>query len=204
VGDGGLVVTNDEARAERVRMMRSHGQSEKYRHRTLGGNFRLDAIQAAVLNVKMRHLEQWTTARQRNAATYRRLFADAGLVRSDWACAGGDHGGCPAAAAPGVVLPAEIEGRRHIYNQFVIRVSRRAELRAVLTARGIGTEVYYPTPFHLQECFRDLSYRAGDFPASECAAATSLALPIYPELTDAMLRVVVDAVAEFFAGQGRA
>ena len=203
-GDGGMVVTNDAARSELVRIMRSHGGAVKYLHSHVGGNFRLDAIQAAVLNVKLRHLERWTTARQDNAHDYRRLFTDARLSRTDWKCAGGDHDACPKASAPGVVLPEETEGRRHIYNQFVIRVPRRDELRAFLTKRGIGTEVYYPTPFHLQECFRSLGYHAGDFPASECAAATSLALPIYPELTAEMRRAVVDAVVEFFAaGDGR-
>jgi dTDP-4-amino-4,6-dideoxygalactose transaminase len=202
-GDGGMVVTSDAARRERVRIMRSHGGAVKYLHATVGGNFRLDAIQAAVLNVKLRHLERWTTARQDNARDYRRLFSDARLASTDWKCAGGHHDACPKASAP-VVLPEATEERRHIYNQFVIRVPRRDELRAFLATRGIGTEVYYPTPFHLQECFRSLGYRAGDFPASECAAATSLALPIYPELTPQMRRAVVDAVAAFFtAGAGR-
>jgi dTDP-4-amino-4,6-dideoxygalactose transaminase len=197
-----MVVTNDSARAERVRVIRGHGQTGKYVHRILGGNFRLDTLQAVVLSVKLRYLERWTAARRDNARTYRRLFTETALARPEWTCAGGDHTACPATSAPGVVLPEELDGRRHIFNQFVIRVPRRAALRAFLTARSIGTEVYYPTPFHLQECFSDLGYRAGDFPVSECAAASSLALPIYPELTDEMLRAVVDAVADFFGAAG--
>ncbi|MGA9773187.1 MAG: DegT/DnrJ/EryC1/StrS family aminotransferase [Blastocatellia bacterium] len=185
VGDGGMVTTNDSQLAARVRMLRNHGYSPKYYNKVVGGNFRLDAIQAAVLRVKLNYLDQWTSARQRNAATYRTLFAEAGLS---------------VAALPensnGVMLPVESADVRHIYNQFVIRSNHRDHLISRLKARNIGTEVYYPVPMHLQECFADLGYRQGDFPASESAAHQTLALPIYPELTPDMLTTVVTAIAE--------
>lgn len=199
-GDGGLVTTSDPERAERLRMLRNHGAQPKYYHRVVGGNFRLDALQAAVLRVKLPHLDAWTAGRQANAARYRQLFADAGLAVPlpdcvPGRCAGGD---CGLDGIEGVVLPEERPGVRHIYNQFVIRTPRRDALREHLAARRVGSEVYYPVPFHLQECFADLGHRAGDFPASECAARHSLALPIYPELTDAQIEHVVASVAAFF------
>lgn len=180
-GDAGLVTTNDASLAERIRLMRNHGSETKYYHQAVGGNFRLDALQAAVLRVKAPHLAGWTEARRANAARYRRLFEEA------------------AAAAPGmtIVLPAERPDALHIFNQFVIRAGNRDGLRAHLTARGIGTEIYYPVPFHLQACFAGLGYKAGDFPVSEAAAADSLALPIYGELTEAQQRYVVDSAAEY-------
>jgi dTDP-4-amino-4,6-dideoxygalactose transaminase len=177
-GDGGMVTTNDAAMAERLRLLRGHGAQPKYYHAVVGGNFRLDALQAAVLRVKLKYLDEWTAARQRNADTYRRLFAESG--------------------AP-VGLPAEMPHRRHIYNQFVIRAERRDELMAFLKQQQIGTEIYYPVSLHLQECFADLGYRAGDCPESERAARETIALPIYPELTEAMLGRVSTSVAEFFA-----
>lgn len=178
-GDGGMVVTNDPALAEKLTLLRGHGAKPKYYHKVVGGNFRLDALQAAVLRVKLPHLDAWTAGRQRNAATYRRLFAEAGL--------------------DGVIgLPVEMPNVRHIYNQFVIRCPQRDELMAHLKRQEIGHEVYYPVPMHLQECFADLGYHQGDFPHSEAAANETLAIPIYPELTEAMQRTVVAQIAAFY------
>ncbi len=202
-GDGGMVVTNDDERADRLRIMRVHGGKPKYYHRVIGGNFRLDAIQAAVLLVKLKHLDSWTAARQNNADTYRKLFTDAGLVMD----AGDDHHGgcqswpdCSVKGASKIILPDDLDNRRHIYNQFVIRLDKRDELREVLNEKGIGHEVYYPVPFHEQDCFEYLYYKKGDFPASECAAGTTLALPIYPELTLDQMKEVVDAIGDFING----
>ncbi len=179
-GDGGMVTTNDPALAERVSILSKHGSQPKYYHKFVGGNFRLDALQAAVLRVKLQYLDSWTEARQRNAATYRRLFAEAGLTEQ-------------------IGLPTESPNVRHIYNQFIIRSTRRDDLMAHLKAHKIGTEIYYPVPMHLQACFADLGYTAGDFPHSEAAANETLAIPIYPELTDAMLRTVVASIAGFYS-----
>ena len=182
IGDGGMVVTSDDRLAERLRLLRNHGARPKYFHKIVGGNFRLDTIQAAALLVKLRHLDAWHKARQEHADRYRELVRQAGLAESI---------GLPAVvdATPGV--------RAHIYNQFVIRTPKRDALRAFLTAQGIGTEVYYPVPFHLQECFSDLGYKAGDFPESERAAGETLALPVYPELTPEQQAYVVDCIAAF-------
>jgi dTDP-4-amino-4,6-dideoxygalactose transaminase len=176
-GDGGLVITADGALAHEVRLLRNHGAEPKYLHQRIGGNFRLDALQAAVLRVKLPHLAEWTEKRRANAARYDRLFRGAALP-------------------PGVVLPVQPAGYHHIYNQFVIRVPGRDQVRASLADRRIGTEVYYPVPFHLQECFADLGYRRGAFPHAEAAASGSLALPIYGELTAAQQEAVVEAVAD--------
>ena len=185
-GDGGMVVCQDPARAERLRTLRAHGGKTKYFHEMIGGNFRLDALQAAVLQVKLKYLDAWTAGRQANAARYRELFTASGKVVD-----------VDALRKPGeLVLPRELPGRRHIYNQFVIRVTDRDALRAQLTARGIGCEVYYPRPFHQQECFAYLDYAADAFPHSERACEQCLALPIYPELTPAQLDTVVTAVVE--------
>jgi dTDP-4-amino-4,6-dideoxygalactose transaminase len=176
-GDGGMVVTGDVSLAERLRVLRVHGGKPKYYHQILGGNFRLDALQAAVLRVKLKYLDGWTEARRRNATRYRELFGQEGVSAR-------------------VTLPADTPG--HIYNQFVIRVKDRDNLRAHLKAEGIETEIYYPVPLHLQECFKDLGYSEGDFPHSEAAASTSLALPIYPELTEEQQRQVVQSIGRFF------
>jgi dTDP-4-amino-4,6-dideoxygalactose transaminase len=174
-GDGGMVTSNDPVLADRVTLLRSHGARPKYYYKAIGGNFRLDAIQAAVLRVKLKHLDDWTSARQRNAAAYRRLLAEAGAD---------------------VILPYAAPHGRHIYNQFVIRSSRRDALMAQLKARQIGHEIYYPVPLHLQECFSDLGYRPGDFRASEAAAQETLALPIFPELTAESIEHVARAIGE--------
>jgi dTDP-4-amino-4,6-dideoxygalactose transaminase len=180
-GDGGLVTSNDTPLALRLRLLRNHGMDPKYFHHCVGGNFRLDALQAAVLRVKLPRLSGWGAARQRNAARYRDLFGTAGL-------------------ADVVKLPIEAPHRTHIYNQFVVRVPDRDRLRAHLDARGIGTEVYYPLPFHLQPCFAALGYRRGAFPAAESAASETLALPIYAELTEQQQAWVVDAIRTFYRG----
>jgi len=179
-GDGGLVTTTDDAIAHRLKLIRNHGMEPKYYHHIVGANFRLDALQAAVLRIKLPHLDAWSSSRRRNAQRYRALFADAAL--SD------------------VRLPVEAPERNHIYNQFVIRVTERDRLRAHLDAAGIGTEVYYPVPFHLQACFADLGYKKGAFPVAEAAANESLALPIYPELTEAQQAAVVGAIRTFYRG----
>ena len=181
-GDGGMVVTNDADRATKLSGLRAHGSKPKYFHKVVGGNFRLDALQAAVVTAKLRHLDAWTAARQRNAQRYDRLFSEAGL-------AGGSDATSP------VVLPV-VATDRHIYNQYVVRVDRRDELQAELKKRGIGTEVYYPVPMHLQECFASLGHKTGDFPESERAAKTTLALPVHPELTEEQTRYVVNSIAE--------
>ena len=198
-GDGGMVTGNNPELVERVRVLRSHGSKPKYFHKLVGGNFRLDAIQAAVLRVKLKYLDDWTAARQRNAANYKDLFADFNLAGKE-----GDASWTRDGAR--VLMPIEVDRGRHIYNQFVVRVkgSKRDPLMAYLRRRGIATEVYYPMPLHLQECFACLRGYAGDFPASESAAKETLALPIYPELTKNMQRVVVETIADFFtetAGQ---
>jgi dTDP-4-amino-4,6-dideoxygalactose transaminase len=182
-GDGGMVTTNDAELAERVRLLRNHGDRPKYYHKMVGGNFRLDAIQAAVLRVKLKYLDEWTGARQRNAARYMSLFGAAGIVASS--------------EREGIRLPAEAPARRHTYNYFVVGTPRRDALRAFLAAREIGTEIYYPVPLHLQECFAELGYGAGDLPFSEEMAGETLALPIYPELTLGQQEAVVGAIREF-------
>jgi len=181
-GDAGLVTTNDDALAHKVRLLRNHGMEPKYFHKTIGGNFRMDAIQAAVLRVKLPHLASWTEGRRANAARYRQLFADAGLTGT-------------------VTLPVERPDRYHIYNQFVVRVPDRDGLKRHLDAVGVGTEIYYPVPFHRQECFAGLGYQAGDFPQAERAAAEVLALPIYPELTPDQQAYVVEQIAAYYRGR---
>jgi dTDP-4-amino-4,6-dideoxygalactose transaminase len=176
-GDAGLVTTGDAELAREIRRLRNHGSETKYYHQQIGGNFRLDALQAAVLRVKLPHLASWTALRRENAARYRRLFCD---VLPD---------------AP-IVLPVEPDGTFHIYNQFVVRVPHRDRVRSFLTDHGIGTEVYYPVPFHLQECFASLGHRRGDFPAAESASASTLAIPIYGELSAAQQETVVQTLGD--------
>jgi len=178
-GDAGLCTTSDADIAERMRVLRVHGGKPKYFHAMVGGNFRIDELQSAVLGVKLPHLDAWTEGRQRNAALYRREFARLGLLET-------------------IRLPVEAPGVRHIYNQFVIRGERRDALREHLASREIGTEIYYPVPLHLQKCFEHLGGQIGDCPESERAAADTLALPVYPELREAQLRYVVEAVEEFY------
>jgi dTDP-4-amino-4,6-dideoxygalactose transaminase len=184
-GDAGLVTTNDPGLGKELRLLRNHGAEPKYYHSRIGGNFRLDALQAAVLRVKAPHLADWTEARRRNADRYRQLFTADGLEAA-------------------IELPVEPAGTYHIYNQFVIRVRERDALREHLTRAGVGTEVYYPVPFHRQECFAGVPSGRGDFPVADRAAATSLALPIYGELTEADLAHVVAAIREFVRAPARA
>ena len=175
-GDGGMVVTGDEELAVRIRMLRVHGEAPKYHHQLVGGNFRLDSLQAAVLRVKLGHIDEWTEARRRAARRYRELLGEA-------------------APPERLVLPRDCPG--HVYNQFVIRSPERDRLRAFLADRGVGTEVYYPLPLHLQECFGSLGYHEGDFPHAEAAARSSLALPIYPEITLSQQQYVCGQIHAF-------
>jgi dTDP-4-amino-4,6-dideoxygalactose transaminase len=178
-GDAGLCTVNDAELAEHLRVLRVHGGKPKYFHSFVGGNFRIDELQAAVLRVKLKHLDAWTEGRRRNAAYYDKAFAAAGLGAR-------------------VVTPVAVAGGRHIFNQYIVRVQKRDELKKFLGERGIGTEIYYPVPLHLQKCFEYLGYRAGDFPESERAAVETLALPIYPELAEAQLAHVVASIAAFY------
>jgi dTDP-4-amino-4,6-dideoxygalactose transaminase len=200
-GDGGLVTANDPELAAMVKILRGHGAEPKYYHKYIGGNFRLDALQAAVLRVKLRYLDNWSEARQHNADTYRRLFTKAGVAIEPAAVAHFQDGGDDLQQMrPGkIILPTELAGYRHIYNQFVIRCSRRDALMAHLKKHQIGCEIYYPVPLHLQECFAYLGHKPGDFPISETAANETLALPIYPELTKEMQQAVVETIANFYA-----
>ena len=177
-GDAGMCVANDSAIAERLDILRVHGGRPKYYHTFIGGNFRIDELQAAVLNVKFAHLDGWTAGRQKNAAFYDKGFARA------------DLGGAVETPPPGA--------GRHIYNQYVLRVRDRNPLRQHLMAAGVGTEIYYPVPLHLQKCFAYLGHKSGSFPESERAADETIALPIYPELNETQLQYVIDAVAEFY------
>ncbi len=178
-GDAGLTITHDATLARKLRAIRQHGGEEKYHHETVGANFRLDALQAAILRVKLPHLEEWTAARKRNANRYDALFAKAGLTDI-------------------VRLPLRASEGTHIFNQYVIRVPDRDRLRSYLETQGIGTEVYYPVPLHQQPCFRELGYIRGAFPAAEAAAGEVLALPIYGELSDEQQAWVVEAIRFFF------
>lgn len=180
-GDGGLVATSSDSLAKALRILRVHGESKRYHHDVVGWNSRLDALQAAVLRVKLRHLDEWSAARARNADLYDRSFLESGLVER------------------GVVrLPERDPNAAHIFNQYTVRVKDRDRLSSHLTARSIGWAVYYPVPLHLQECFRYLGYREGAFPEAERASREVLSLPVYPELARGRIEQVVDAVAEFY------
>jgi dTDP-4-amino-4,6-dideoxygalactose transaminase len=181
-GDGGMITTNDQALADRVRMLRVHGSRVKYYHEAIGMNSRLDALQAAVLHVKLKYLEEWTIGRRRNATRYESLFKDAGLLDR-------------------VTLPTATAEHRHVYNQYVVRVPQRDRLRAFLQEQGVGTEIYYPTPLHLQACYRHLGYRQGSFPQAERAAEETLALPIYAELTADQQAYVVETIKTFYSSR---
>lgn len=181
-GDGGAVVTNDAVLAEKMRCLRGHGSNPKYFHKLVGGNFRLDTLHAAVLRVKLHYLDSWTANRQRNAAHYDVALARTGLVGKT------------------LDLP-RVAQSRHIFNQYVLRVQERDALRECLQQQRIATEIYYPRPMHLQECFANLGHRAGDYPESERASATTVALPMFPELTQVQQDRVVQGIADFYATQ---
>ncbi len=181
-GDGGMITTNDPKFADRLTVLREHGSRKKYQYELLGMNSRLDSLQAAILLVKLKYLDGFTKARQRNADRYGELFKQAGLGK--W-----------------ISLPAQPEGRRHVYNQYVIRAQKRDQFRDHLLARGIPTEIYYPSPLHLQPAFANLGYGPGAFPKAEDASRHVLALPVFPQMTEEQQKIVVEATAGFFAGR---
>jgi dTDP-4-amino-4,6-dideoxygalactose transaminase len=183
-GDGGMVTTSDDALAAKLRAMRMHGETSRYHHKFVGGNFRLDALQAAVLHVKLPHLDGWSEARRANAKVIERLYLE--------------HGGLPFEKG-GLAFPREAAGRHHVFNQFVVRVGlgRRDSLKEFLEKRSIGSAIYYPVPLHLQECFAPLGYKEGDFPESERAARETLAIPVFPELTEGQKAFLAFTLAEF-------
>ena len=197
-GDGGLAVTNNDELEHMMRIKRVHGGEPRYYHKVIGGNFRLDALQAAVVNVKLPYLNGWSDSRRGNAERYNQLFKDAGLAE--------ETGRVEFDENNTMLLPKavykDLDGlsNYHIYNQYVIRIEQRDKLKQFLSDNDIGTEIYYPVPFHLQECFSDLGYKYGDFPQAEEAAKNSLALPIYPELQDEQLIYVVEKIKDFIKG----
>jgi dTDP-4-amino-4,6-dideoxygalactose transaminase len=176
-GDGGMITTSDDQLAATIRMCRGHGGRDKYHNDFVGGNFRLDTLQAAVLLVKLRHLDDWSQGRRENAARYDELLADVDEVTT----------------------PTILADNVSIYNQYVIRAARRDELQAHLKAQGVGNAIYYPVSLHQQDCFAALGHQAGDFPESEKAAAETLALPVFSELTDEQLTYVADQIKQFYA-----
>jgi dTDP-4-amino-4,6-dideoxygalactose transaminase len=185
-GDSGLVTCSDTQLADRVSLLRNHGQRPKYNNILLGGNFRMDSLQAAVLRVKFHHLEEWTEARRRHAAEYHRLFSELGIgVESN-----------DSLSSKGIVLPYEAGFGRHVYHLYLIRSKVRDDLAFLLREQNIITEIYYPIPLHLQLCFKYLGYKTGDFPSSEQASKETLALPIYPEITDTQLAYVANTIAD--------
>lgn len=187
-GDGGMILTDDDELAEKLKMLRVHGAKPKYHHQEIGMNSRLDALQAAVLRVKLKYLDKWHEMRRQNADKYRNAFKERAKILKN-------------KAVPPPIPPGDGEKgyRAHIYNQFVIRADRRDSLREYLTKRGVGTEVYYPLPLHLQKCYKHLGYKEGDFPIAEKAAKEALALPIYPELKQHQIDYVVDRIASFYS-----
>ncbi len=196
-GDAGLVVTNDESRQTHLVQMRNHGMEPRYYHDFVGGNFRIDAIQAAVLNVKAPHLDNWHAARRNNADIYNRAFIEAGLATKT--------GEIEFSDAERVLLPIDMhyssqDTNTHIYNQYVIRVQHRDHLRTVLQAAGIGHDVYYPVPFHKQKCFQNIPTAKDRFPVSDDASETSIALPIFPELKEEQLLYVVETIKKEVLG----
>ncbi len=178
-GDGGILTTNDDGLAEKLRILRVHGGERRYYHRVIGINSRLDALQAAILRVKLPKLDGWSDGRAEKAARYNQLFKDAGLLEE-------------------IATPVVQSGMRHIYHQYVIRAARRDELFAHLKEQGVGTDIYYPLPLHMQECFSDLGYAEGDFPEAERAAGETLALPVYPELSEEQQQYVVEVIRSFY------
>ena len=193
-GDGGLVTTNDKALGEKLNILRVHGGYPKYYHKIIGGNFRLDALQAAIINVKLPYLDSWSEKRRQNASDYTACFIEAGLAE--------EEGKIKFDSKNKILLPKPVYKQSgvknyHIYNQYIIRAEKRDELRKFLTDNAIGNEIYYPVPFHLQECFSNLNYKLKDFPFAESAADTSIALPIFPELTKDQIKFVVQKIKEF-------
>jgi dTDP-4-amino-4,6-dideoxygalactose transaminase len=193
-GDGGLVTTNNDDLAKNLTIKRVHGGQPKYYHKVIGGNFRLDAIQAAVLSVKLPYLDGWSARRRENAALYTKLFTGAGLAAGEGVTVFDDEN---KVLLPAAVYKSDSVKNYHIYNQYIIRVEKRNALRDFMTQRGIGVEIYYPVPFHRQECFSYLNYNMNDYPVADCCANDSLALPIYPELTTEQIEYVVEMIAEF-------
>jgi len=197
-GDGGLVTTNNDELAHMLRIKRVHGGEQKYYHKVIGGNFRIDALQSAVLKVKLPHLDKWSEKRRANADYYTELFVKSGLAE--------DTGEINFDERNPVLLPKAVYKNLpnvknyHIYNQYIIRIQKRDELKKFLTENEIGNEIYYPVPFHQQECFVNLNYNTGDFPEAEKASLTSLALPVYPELTKEQQEFVVQKIKEFIRG----
>jgi len=194
-GDGGLVAANDEATAKKLKILRVHGGEPKYYHKIIGGNFRIDALQAAVVSTKLPHLDKWSAKRRENAALYSKLFVEHKLAT--------EEGKAIYDSANSVLLPKAIYKSNsltnyHIYNQYCIRVVKRDELRKYLTEKKIGTEIYYPVPFHRQECFAYLKTHDNDYPVSNAVAEQILALPIFPELSEEQIAYVVDSITEFF------
>jgi dTDP-4-amino-4,6-dideoxygalactose transaminase len=181
-----MVVTNDPALYEKLFILRVHGSKPKYHHEIVGGNFRIDALQAAVLSVKLKYLDGWSAGRRRNAEFYDKAFKDSGLAKKG------------ILSAPPPVYKAGGDSHYHIYNQYTLRVNDRDKLQAHLKAGGIGNEVYYPVPLHLQVCFSGLGYRAGDIPRSEEAAAEVISIPVYPELTIQQMKSISDAIVQFY------
>ncbi len=195
-GDGGMVVTNDEELGEKMRILRVHGSEPKYYHSMIGGNFRLDAIQAAVLNVKLPHLNDWSAKRRKNAELYTKLFIENGLAQDVGITEFDDMN---KALLPKAVYSETGFVNHHIYNQFVIRVEERDELREFLKENGIASEIYYPVPFHKQKCFKNLPSANDKYPNADFAAEHSLALPIYPELEDEAIEYVVRNIKKFIS-----